>query len=155
MEGLLREGLITEGEYRQRRKKVLDIVSNPSLQAGSMGGKVTGKPSEGTWGHDGYEALYGGGGGTSARSAGGRSKAAGAPNDLRAKLSGGRAATGDLRAKLSGGERGIIKPMPGGGGIRKHDPKIDLRNKLVGQVRKQQQQQQRGKGPRGPARCPW
>lgn len=153
LEGLLSEGLITEAEYRQRRKLVLDKVTEiPSAGGGgseTSTGRTGNKPAQGAWGHDGYEALYGGAGSSSKKGV-----ETATPNDLRAKLSRG---TTDLRSKLSGD---IIKPMPGlGGAIRKPNPKDDLRNKLAAQVRNQHQQSRGGKGkgggPRGAGRCPW
>ena len=113
LEGLLSEGLITEAEYRQRRKLVLDKVTEiPSAGGGgseTSTGRTGNKPAQGAWGHDGYEALYGGAGSSS-------KKGVATPNDLRAKLSRG---TTDLRSKLSGD---IIKPMPTGRGDQEAQP---------------------------------
>jgi len=147
--GMLDEGFITQNEYDQRRKTILDKATGVQ-PTGKDEISATGRTSvfdrlgasaasearsadtEGTWGHDGYQALYGGGGG------GGRGASAAPRQQSRVvtvvgagKAKGGMQATGDLRAKLKGIQKG------------------DLRNKL-------RQGATTSKMPKKlPEKCPW
>ena len=154
LQGLLDEGFVTQQEFQQRRKAILDSATSvkPSTSAAaSASGKssvfsrlgnddATGKTSsvfsrlgggggsDDKWGHDKYIAIHGGGG----------KKA--------------------VAGRQSGG---IIKPLAGG--IAKH-PKGDLRSKLSGGGggggklsggRKVTVVSSQGNKSKLPAKCPW
>ena len=118
LQGLLDEGFITQAEFNQRRKALLDKVTSVQPHAppqpkssvfSRLGGgeeEATGRTGGGSsgggrWTHDGYAELYGGGGGKKAN----MKKPGATGKKLAGAISKGAktaAKHGDLRAQLTG-----------------------------------------------------
>ena len=140
LQGLLDEGFVTQAEFNQRRKAIIDAATTvkPSLAdsaASTSAGKpsvfsrlgdgdATGRTGGGSssgdkWKHDGFAELYGGrkvvvqkpsAAAQIRKPLAGGISKAPKGGDLRARLTGGA----DLRAKLSGGAKGpkAAKKLP-------------------------------------------
>ena len=73
MQGVFEEGFISKAEYETRRKALIDgattvtVAEQPAVAAPELGkksvferiGAAGAQPSNDSWGHDGYEELYG------------------------------------------------------------------------------------------------
>ena len=156
LQGLLDEGLITQGEYKQRRKAVLDAAtgtgSRPNTAAPGKSsvfsrlgggsddatGRTAGAVDDDKWGHDGFAAVYGGGASrkvTVVKKGSGHQNGAVRYKPLAGAISKRAAGKGDLRSKLTGGKTTDLRAKLSGGGGSKQ------------QLSKPQA--------RGPAKCPW
>tara|TARA_B100000795_G_scaffold10753_1_gene7540 strand:- start:275 stop:694 length:420 start_codon:yes stop_codon:yes gene_type:complete len=120
----LDEGFVTKQEYEKRRKTIIDgataLPNEPRAAKGKAakgGGSVFDRLGEveagvdgSSWGHGGYNELYGSG---AARGKQERPKSAKGGRTVVTKANGG-----DLRDRLSGGGGGIRKPVRGRGGAK-------------------------------------
>ena len=124
----LDEGFVTKQEFEKRKKAIIDgataLPNEPRAAKGKAAkgsvfdrlGEVEAGVDGSSWGHGGYDELYGPG--AAAKTSRGKQqarvtpygKAAGAKRTVIAKGNGG-----DLRDKLSGG---IRKPVRGRGGVK-------------------------------------
>ena len=124
----LDEGFVTKQEFEKRKKAIIDgataLPNEPRAAKGKAAkgsvfdrlGEVEAGVDGNSWGHGGYDELYGPG--AAAKASRGKQqarvtphgKAAGAKRTVIAKGNGG-----DLRDKLSGG---IRKPVRGRGGVK-------------------------------------
>ena len=124
----LDEGFVTKQEYEKRRKTIIDgataLPNEPRAAKGKAakgGGSVFDRLGEveagvdgSSWGHGGYNELYGSGAAkTAARGKQERPKSAKGGRTVVTKANGG-----DLRDRLSGGGGGIRKPVRGRGGAK-------------------------------------
>uniref|UniRef100_A0A7S2IH08 SHOCT domain-containing protein n=1 Tax=Haptolina brevifila TaxID=156173 RepID=A0A7S2IH08_9EUKA len=134
LKGMLDEGFVSQGEYNERRKAILDKATGVQTKAEAATGRTSvfdrlrpSEPStarsgasrsadeEGKWSHDGFDSLYGGGSSNRQQKravtvVGSKTKGgAKSQQDLRAKLT-GRIQKGDLREKLGQGRRGTKLP---------------------------------------------
>jgi len=143
LQGLLDEGFVTQREYDQRRKAILDKATTVDESAGtgrtSVFDRLGPAPTsasratvEGAWGHDGFHEIYGGG----AKKSGQKRIVTVSTGDLREQLSGtGR--KGDLREKIMGRKGDLREKL---GGIRKAAPQSKAQRKARTPLPKQ---------------CPW
>lgn len=123
LQAALDEGFVTKQEFEKRKKDIIDgataLPNEPRAAKGKAAkgtgsvfdrlGEVEAGVDGSSWGHGGYDELYGPGAAAKA-SRGKQQKAAGAKRTVIAKGNGG-----DLRDKLSGG---IRKPVRGRGGVK-------------------------------------
>ena len=123
----LDEGFVTKQEYEKRRKTIIDgataLPNEPRAAKGKAakgGGSVFDRLGEveagvdgSSWGHGGYNELYGSGAAKTARGKQERPKSAKGGRTVVTKANGG-----DLRDRLSGGSGGIRKPVRGRGGAK-------------------------------------
>ena len=137
----LDEGFVTKQEYEKRRKAIIDgataLPNEPRAAKGKAakggGGSVFDRLGEGgggsvfdrlgevdagvdgnSWGHGGYNELYG----SAAAAKASRGKQARPSSAKGGRTVVTKANGGDLRDKLSGGGGGIRKPVRGRGGVK-------------------------------------